>query len=191
MPLINCEVSLTLTWSKNWVITDEATQDADPNADPSVPEIRAPGGAIFEIEKTKLYVAVVTLSTEDDNKLLEQVKTGFKRTIKWNKYRPEIINQDKNANLNYSIDPTFSKVNRLFVLPFKNENENENDRVSFKKYYVPNIEIKGYVFVINGKSFFDVPIKKIEETCEKIIRMSKIDNYTTNNLLDYFSNHYN
>ena len=60
-----------------------------------------------------------------------------------------------------------------------------------KKYYVPNIEIKGYIFVINGKIFFDIPIKKIEETCEKITRMSKIDNYTTNNLLDYFSNHYN
>ena len=103
MPLINCEVSLTLTGSKNWVTTDETTQDADPYVDPPVPEIRAPE------------------------------KTGFKRTIKRNKYRPEIINQDKNANLNYLIDPTFSKVNRLFALPFKNENENENDRVSSKK----------------------------------------------------------
>ena len=79
MPLINCEVSLTLAWSKNCVITDEITQDA--NSNHPVPEIRAREGALFEVKDTKLYVPVVTLSTEDENKLLEQLKTGFKRTI--------------------------------------------------------------------------------------------------------------
>ena len=63
-----------------------------------------------------MYVPVVTLSTENDKKLLEQLRTGFKRTIKWNKYRLEMTNQTKNNNLNYSIDPTFTKINRLFVL---------------------------------------------------------------------------
>ena len=62
-----------------------------------------------------MYVPVVTLSTENDKKLLEQLRTGFKRTIKWNKYRLEMTNQTKN-NLNYLIDPTFTKINRLFVL---------------------------------------------------------------------------
>ena len=69
---------------------------------------------------------VVTLSTEDDNKLLEQLKTGFKRTIKWNKYRSEMTNQTQNNNLNYLIDPTFTKVNRLFVLPFARNNAGDN-----------------------------------------------------------------
>ena len=85
-----------------------------------------------------MFVPVVTLSTQDDNKLLEQLKTGFKRTIKWNKYRSEMSNQSKNNNSNYLIDPTFIKVNRLFVLSF----ENQDNRISFSKYYTPNIEIK-------------------------------------------------
>ena len=74
-----------------------------------------------------MYVPVVTLSTENDKTLFEQLNTGFKRTIKWKKYRSEITNQTKNNNLNYLIDPTFTKVNRLFVLWF----ENENNRTSF------------------------------------------------------------
>ena len=76
------------------------------------------------------------LSTENEEKLLEQLRTEFKRTIKWNKYRSKMINQSKNNNLNYLIDPTFTKVNRLFVLSF----ENENDRTSFSKYYAPNVQ---------------------------------------------------
>ena len=91
MPLINCEVSLTLTWSENCVFTDITTQTArntNPNADPPVEareRINAPTKATFQITDTKLYVPVVTLSTEDDNNALEQLKSGFKRTIKWNK----------------------------------------------------------------------------------------------------------
>ena len=78
-----------------------------------------------------MYVPVVTLSAENDNKsFLEQLKTGFKRTIKSNKYRSEMSNQTKNNNLNYLTDPTFTNVNRLFVLSF----ENEDDRTSFSKY---------------------------------------------------------
>ena len=99
------------------------------------PGIYAPTGATFQITDTKLYVPSVTLSTENDKKLLEQFRTGFKRTIKWNNYRSEMTNQTKNANLNHLIDPTFTKVNRLFVLSF----ENENGRTSFSKYYVPNV----------------------------------------------------
>ena len=116
MPLINCEVSLTLAWSKNCVLTIKATRDDDPDADPAVDETNNPTNVTFEITDCKLYFPVVTLSAENDNKLLEQLKTGFKRTIKWNKYRSEMSNQTRNSNLNYLIDPTFTNVNRLFVL---------------------------------------------------------------------------
>ena len=81
---------------------------------------------------------MATLSTENDNKLLEQLKSGLRRTIKWNKYISQMSNRNKNNNLNYLIDPTFSNVNRLFVLSF----ENEDDRTSYYKYYVPSVEIK-------------------------------------------------
>ena len=127
-----------------------------------------------------MYVPIVTLSTEDDNKLLGQLKTGFKKTIKWNKYRSEVSNQTKNNNLNYLIDPTFTKVNRLFALSFKNE----NDRTSFSKYYTPNVEIKDFNVLIDSKSFFDVPVKNKKETYEKIIEISKNSDYGTGNLLD-------
>ena len=108
IPLINCEVSLTLTWSENCVITSNATREADPDADPVVDEINSPTNATFKLKDTKLYVTVVTLSAENDNKLLEQLKTGFKSTIKLNKYRSEICNETKNSNLNYLIDLAFT-----------------------------------------------------------------------------------
>ena len=79
----------------------------------------APSGQTFKINDRKLYVPVVTLSKENDTKLLEQLKTGFKRTIKWNKYRSQMTVQSNNNNLNYLIDPTFTKVNRMFVLSFQ------------------------------------------------------------------------
>ena len=87
------------------------------------PAIHAPTNVTFKTRDTKLYVPVVTLSTEDDNKFLEQLKSGFKRTIKWNKYRSEMTNQTKTKNLNYLIDTTFNKVNRSFVLSFENEED--------------------------------------------------------------------
>ena len=96
-----------------------------------------------------MYVPVVTLSTEDDNNFLEQSKSEFKRTIKWKKYRSEMTNQTKSNNLNYLIDPTFSKVSRLFVLSFKIE----EDRASFSSYYTPKVEIKDLNVLIDGKSF--------------------------------------
>ena len=65
-------------------------------------------------------------------------------------------NQTVNNNLNYLIDPTFTNVNRLFVLSF----ENEDGRTSFSKYYVPNVEIKSFNVLIDGKSFLEIPVKK-------------------------------
>ena len=97
-------------------------------------------------------------------------------------------NQNKNNNLNYLIDPKFTKVNRLFVLSFKNE----NDKSPFSKYYVSKIEIKDFNVLIDGKPFFEIPVKNKEETFEQIIEISKNNDYTTGNLLDheYFKDHY-
>ena len=148
----------------------------------------SPESATFKTKDSKLYVPVVTLSAEIDNKLLGQLKPGFKRTIKWKKYRSEMSNQTKSNNLNYLIDPTFTNVNRLLVLTF----ENEDDRTSFSKYYLPKVEIKDFNVLIDGKPFFEIPIKNKEEAYEAIIEMSKNNDYTTVNLLDYeyFKDHY-
>ena len=125
MPLINSEVSSTLPLSENYVLTDITTQAvvAAQGNNPSRPAINAPTNLTFKITDTKLDVPVFTLSIENDKKQLEQLRTGFKRTIKWNKHRSKITNQTKNNNLSYLIDPTFTKVNRLFVSSFENENE--------------------------------------------------------------------
>ena len=115
MPLINCEVNLILTWSSTCVVT------------------YSNGAGTFEITDTKLYVPVVTLSTHENTKLLQQLKSGFKRVINWNKYllKPELLR--RNPNLNYLIGLSFQGVNRLFVLAF----ENDEDRTDHKKYYLP------------------------------------------------------
>ena len=114
MPLINCEVNLELTWSKDCVITNST------------------GEGKVQITEIKLYVPVVTLSTQDNAKLLQQLKSGFKRTINCNKYGSSVKAFAQNRYLNYLINPIFQGVNRLFVLSF----ENENGRISHSTYYL-------------------------------------------------------
>ena len=141
MPLINCEVELILTWSAGCVIiyTDVANQNPT-----------------FTITETNLYVPGVTLSTQDNAKLLPQLKSGFKRTISWNKYLPKPELLARNAKLNHLIEPSFQGINRLFVLAF----ENDEQITSNRRYYFPNVEIQDYNVMIDGKSFFDQPVKK-------------------------------
>ena len=168
MTLINCEVNLILTWSSNSVLIATGF----PNQ-----------AAIFEINDTKLYVSVVTLSTQENTKLLQQLNSGFKRVINWNKYlsKPELFTQ--NPNLNHLVEPSFQGVNRLFVLAF----ENDNDRTSDEKYYLPTAEIKDHNIMINGENFFDQPIKNNKVTYDNIrkIATGQGDDYTTGCLLDY------
>ena len=92
-----------------------------------------------------------------------------------------MANQAKTNNLNYLINPTFSKVNRLIVSSF----EKEDDRISFSKYYTPSAEIKDFNVIIDRKSFFDTPIKNKEEAHEGIIEMGRNNDYTAGNLLYY------
>ena len=121
-------MSLTLSWSANCVITslEKKLVTAAQGDNPAVYD-NSPTSKTFEIKDTKLYVPAVALSAENDNKLLEQLKTGFKRIFKWNKYRSEMSNQTRNNSLNYLIYPKFANWNRLFVLLY----ENEEDRTSF------------------------------------------------------------
>ena len=124
IPLFNCEITLILSWYKECVLVGRAFRGPPAAA---ANRINSPTSAKFEITDCKLYVPVVTLSAENDNKLLEQLKSGYRITIKWNKYISQMSNHNKNNNLNYLIDLTFSNVNRLFVLSF----ENEDDRTSY------------------------------------------------------------
>ena len=175
MPLISCEISLELKCNKNRIITSLE----DRQIDLGPPELRAipPTGASLAINDCKLYAPVLTLSKNDEIKLLTNLKSGFKREIIWNKYRSQMSND----NLNILIDPTFTNVNRLFVLAY----EDDADRQSFSQFYLPKVMVKDYNVIIDKLAFFDLPIKNEEEAYEKIIDISKNDEYTTGNLLDY------
>ena len=168
MPLINCKVNFILTWSSTCVLA--AVGDANQ-------------AATFEITNTKLYVPIVTVSTQENTKFLQQLKSGFKRVINWNKYlsKSELLAQ--NPNLNHLIEPSFQGVNRLFVLAF----ENDDDRASDDEYYLPTVEIKDYNIMINSENFFNQPIKNNKVTYENIrkIATGQGDDYTTGCLLDY------
>ena len=172
MPLINCEVNLILTWSPICVISS-ATR-----------EIKS------KIIEAKLYVPVVTLSTQDNAKLLQQLKSGFKYESNWNKYESNIKSFAQNRYLNRLINPSFQGVNRFFVLSF----ENENDRTSRSTYYLPKVKIKDDNVMIDGKNFFDKPINSNIKTYGNIrkIATGQGDDYTTGCLLDYsyFKDHY-
>ena len=145
--MINREVELILTWSKNFPLTDMTVNAAANSA------IVAPSGATFKMIDTKLYVPVVTLSKKIDTKLLEQLKTGFRRIIKWNRYRSQMTIQPQNNNLNYLIDPTFTNVNRLLVLSLQRvageNNTAKYHRDSFSHYYVPNVRINDFNILIS------------------------------------------
>ena len=92
--------------------------------------------------------------------------------------------QSRNNNLNYLIDPTFTKVKRLFVLSFARTATGDH-RDSFSHYYVPNVRTKDFNVLIDGKSFFNMPVKDEEEAYKKIIEMSRNNDYTPGNLLDF------
>ena len=114
------------------------------------------------------------------NNFLEQLKSGFKRTIKCNKHRSETTNLTKINKLIYLIDPKFNKVSRLFVISFANKEE----KTSFSKYYTPKVEIKAFNVLIDEKRFFDVEVKNKEESYEQISEISKNNDYTTGSLWD-------
>ena len=125
IPLINCEVSLLLTWSSICVITNSTGKEK------------------LAINHTKLYV---TLSTQDNAKSLQQLKSGFEITFNWNKSQSDLKTYEQNRYLNHLFNPRFQGVNRIFVLSF----ENEADRTSHSTYYLPKVEIKDYMIVIDG-----------------------------------------
>ena len=133
IPLISSEVSLELKWNKNCKLTSLEQRDiGGGNRD------NAPTGATLAINDCKLYIPAVTLSKDDEIKLLTNLKSGFKREIIWTKYRSQMTTEAITNNLNILIDPTFTNVNRLFVLAY----QNADDRQSFSQFYLPKVLLK-------------------------------------------------
>ena len=123
---------------------------------------------IFQINNTKLYVPVVTLSTIDNIKFSENIKQGLKWTIYWNKYRSEITTKPKSNNWDYQTDLTFTNIDRLFLLSFKNDN-GDPKKNSVDEYYISLVDIEYFNTSINNKLFFDRKCFKNLLKCQKMI----------------------
>ena len=163
IPLINCEVSLELKWDKNSVIT---SQQIGQNLDGG--NTAAPTNAALAINDCKLYVPVVTLSKDNEIKLLTNLKSGFKTEIIWNKYMSQISMQPANNNLNILIDPTFTNVNRLFVIAYQLDVNNNDNRKSFSQFYLPSVMNKDYNVIIDNLPVFELPIKMKKKRMKKL-----------------------
>ena len=172
---LEMKINLILTWSITCFIIDNPIAGQE---------------RIFTITDTNLYVPIITLSIQDNAKLLQQLKSGFKRTINWNKYELKLTVQAQNQYLDSVINPSFQGVNRLFVLSF----QNNSSRTSYTIYNLPLVEVNCYNVVIDGRNFFEQPVKNNFITYDNIwkIATGQGDDYTTGCLLDYnyFNSYY-
>ena len=154
--------------------------------------------ATFQITSTKLYVPVVTLSTNGNVHLRKQLNEGFKRSVYWNEYKSKIKTKEVDANnlTRFPLDASFQGVNRLFFLAFDNANNGANkvEKDSYRKYFLPRVNITDYNVLIDGRNFYDQPINDQNKKYDEIrkIATGKGDDYTTGCLLDYqyFKYHY-
>ena len=187
MPLVNCKVDLELTWHKDCMVFSA----------------NAAAGQVVSlmITNTKLYVPVVTLSAKDHNNLTKQLNDGF---IYWNQYvlKPFPETPHKKAGITrFVLDAAFQGANRLLVLAFadtradeaadapapRNLVANRVIRDSYRKYFVPRVDITSYNVLIDGRNFYDQPINDSIRKYDEIrkIATAKGDNYATGCLLDY------
>ena len=143
VPLINCKVELSLTWDPNCVLCTLA------------------GASTFTVTDAKLYIPIVTLSTEDNAKLSKLLSEGFKRPFYWNAYKVIAETYDANASIRESIDSSCQGINRLFDLAY----EGGANRVivnSHRRFFLPRIKIKNYNIEIDRGNFYHQPINNQE-----------------------------
>ena len=150
--------------------------------------------ATFKITYAKLYVRIVTLSAEDNEKLSKLSSDGFNRCIYWNKYKVignivvQIVAQNQEKNIKELLDSSCQGVKRLFVLGYDNTvGDNQVSVDSYKKYFLPRVKIENYNIEIDGKMFYDQPIYDLLKQYDEIRKIStgQGDDYTTGCLLDF------
>ena len=139
-------MSLEFKWNKTCVIT---SQQIGVNLDGG--NTAAPTDATLTLNDCKLYIPVVTLSKDDEIKLLTNLKSGFTREIEWNKYRSQMSTEAINNNLNILIDLTFTNASRLFVLAY----QTADDTQSFSQFYLPKVMVKDFNVIIDKLLIFD------------------------------------
>ena len=153
-----------LTWSEKYIIVTENYGD----------------------QKPKFYVPIVTSSAQDNEKVLQQIKTCFKRTINWNKYQSEPTLKTQNRCLNHLIDPGFQRANRLFVLSFENDGKSKKLQATFSPGW---LQCRDWC-----KNYFDQTVQNDFITYENILKIAtgQKDDYANSCLLDcnHFKDYY-
>ena len=150
MPLINCKIKLNLTWKKEWCVLSTDN-----------------GNAVFIINDTKMYVPVVTLSKEDNKDFTEQQNKVFQRSIYWNEYKTNGINENVDANVfkYINLDTSFQGVNRLFVTAHNSAN-GQPTRNGQRKYYLPRIDLNKLMLLLMEEIFMIIQLKVILKNIE-------------------------
>ena len=184
MPLINCKVEISLKWIERCMLYSSGT------------------AATFKIADAKLYIPIVTLSSEDNVKLSKLLSEGCKRPIYWNEYKVipnkivEIAANNGEKYIRELLDSNWQGVKRLFVIAYNNtaDNNGQVSTDSYEKYFVPRVKIENYNIKIDGRSFYDQPINDLIKQYDEIRKIStgQGDDYMIGCLLDfsYFEKNY-
>ena len=175
LPLINTKLFMELNWTKYSVLSNQ-NQDSR-----------------FQITKCELYIPVVTINTENNNKLSELLNKGFERTVVWNEYKSKIeeltIPQNDNMFRGITLDASFQGVSKLFVAAYETRNTqgNTNNQHSRNRYYLPRAEIKDYNVLIGGRYFYDQNVNRSIVRYNELLKMAtgRSEDYSTRCLLDY------
>ena len=181
LPLINTELNLELSWAKNCILINVAT-----NNDTS-----------FQISKTELCVPVMVLNTNDNKKLSDLLSKGFKRSVFWNehKIKNEVHTADANNLKRIMLNSSFQGANRLFVLSYVSDGGNNAIDVNSKtKYALPRVNLTKFNVLLDGRNNYDQPISDEITKHNKLIKLTtgKGGDLTTGYLLDYkyYKDHY-
>ena len=172
MPLINCKVKLSLSWDPNCVLPNLV------------------GTSTFTIADAKLYVRIVTLSTEDNAKLSKLSSEEFKRPVYWNKYKiiPSIT-CNENVYIREFFDASYQGVTRFFVLAYRDRcGANRVTDDSYRRYFLPRVKIENCNIEIDGRNFYDQPINDWIKQYDEVRKVStgQGDDYTTDCLLENY-----
>ena len=149
--------------------------------------------SIFQITKCELYIPIVTLNTENNNKLSELLSKGFERTVVWNEYKSKIerviIPQNDDMFRRTTLDVSFQGVSKLFAAAYETDDidRNANTEESRRRYYLPRAEIKDYNVLIDGRNFYDQNVNSSIVRYNELLKMTtgRSEDYSTECLLDY------
>ena len=156
MPLINCKLELIFKWTKCFILSATGTDNDDVKYD-----------IIFDVNNTKLYVPVVTLSGKDNQKPSKLLGQGLERSVYWNECITKSESENTTNSYRYFLESNFVGFNRFLILLYSNQDANAQ-RYKAKSKHLPKGIIRGYNVIMNGKILYDRPVDSKVKRYEEI-----------------------